>query len=37
MRNKEVYYYLHALEYDPDCYMTQEMCKKAVDTLILVH
>ena len=26
--------YPHVLEYVPDCYMTQEMCKKLVDTYL---
>ena len=32
MCNKVVDNYLHALEYVPDCYMTQNMRDKAVNT-----
>ena len=32
MCNKAVDNYPHALEFVPDCYMTQEVCDKAVDT-----
>ena len=30
--NRKSSYYPHALKYAPDCYMTQGMCEKAVDT-----
>ena len=32
MRNKAVDNYAHALECAPDCYKTQELCNKAVNT-----
>ena len=32
MCNKAVENYPHALEFVPECFMTQEMCDKAVDT-----
>ena len=32
MCNKAVDNYPHALEFVPECFMTQKMCNKAVDT-----
>ena len=29
---RQLNYYPNSLEYVPDCYITQEMCEKAVDT-----
>ena len=32
MRNKAVENYPHALEFAPECFMTQKMCYKAANT-----
>ena len=32
MPDKAVYNYPHALEFLPECYKTQKICNKAVDT-----
>ena len=35
MCNEAVDNYAHALEFVPDCYKTQKMCNKAVNTFLL--